>query len=124
MPPKTRPKQNKSLEEVLWDSATALRSSMDAAEYKHPVLGLIFLKYVSDTFTAQLHHGGSRGAGRGASWLELVRLPCSEPSAPKTRAVARYRPDWAMSVVRLHVIPCMCRRGCWPLARGWAVAWW
>lgn len=53
MPPKTRAKQNKSLEEVLWDSATALRSSMDAAEYKHPVLGLIFLKYVSDTFTAR-----------------------------------------------------------------------
>ncbi|MEU6190736.1 class I SAM-dependent DNA methyltransferase [Nocardia sp. NPDC047038] len=53
MPPRTRAKQNKSLEEVLWDSATALRSSMDAAEYKHPVLGLIFLKYVSDTFTAR-----------------------------------------------------------------------
>src|SRR5690625_919706 len=32
------------------DAATALRSSMDAAEYKHVVLGLIFLKYVSDTF--------------------------------------------------------------------------
>lgn len=48
MPP--RKKQTKSLEETLWDAATALRSSMDAAEYKHVVLGLIFLKYVSDTF--------------------------------------------------------------------------
>lgn len=48
MPPNN--KQARSLEETLWGAATALRSSMDAAEYKHVVLGLIFLKYVSDTF--------------------------------------------------------------------------
>ncbi len=34
----------------LWQMADALRGSMDAAEYKHVVLGLIFLKYISDTF--------------------------------------------------------------------------
>ena len=34
----------------LWQTADALRSSMDAAEYKHVVLGLIFLKYISDAF--------------------------------------------------------------------------
>ena len=34
----------------LWQMADALRGSMDAAEYKHVVLGLIFLKYVSDAF--------------------------------------------------------------------------
>ena len=34
----------------LWATANALRGSMDAAEYKHVVLGLIFLKYVSDAF--------------------------------------------------------------------------
>ena len=34
----------------LWGTANALRGSMDAAEYKHVVLGLIFLKYVSDAF--------------------------------------------------------------------------
>lgn len=39
-----------SLEASLWDSANQLRSNMDAAEYKHVVLGLIFLKYVSDVF--------------------------------------------------------------------------
>ncbi|MGH8566906.1 MAG: type I restriction-modification system subunit M N-terminal domain-containing protein, partial [Gammaproteobacteria bacterium] len=32
----------------LWEMADALRGSMDAAEYKHVVLGLIFLKYISD----------------------------------------------------------------------------
>jgi type I restriction enzyme M protein len=42
-----------SLEDTLWESANRLRSSMDAAEYKHVVLGLIFLKYVSDVFEKQ-----------------------------------------------------------------------
>ena len=39
-----------SYEAVLWRMADALRGSMDAAEYKHVVLGLIFLKYISDAF--------------------------------------------------------------------------
>ena len=37
-------------ETELWEMANALRGSMDAAEYKHVVLGLIFLKYISDAF--------------------------------------------------------------------------
>ena len=37
-------------EQKLWSAADKLRSNMDAAEYKHVVLGLIFLKYISDTF--------------------------------------------------------------------------
>ena len=37
-------------EAQLWKMADALRGSMDAAEYKHVVLGLIFLKYISDAF--------------------------------------------------------------------------
>jgi type I restriction enzyme M protein len=37
-------------EAELWSMADALRGSMDAAEYKHVVLGLIFLKYISDAF--------------------------------------------------------------------------
>lgn len=38
------------LERTLWQAADKLRSNMDAAEYKHVVLGLIFLKYISDAF--------------------------------------------------------------------------
>jgi type I restriction enzyme M protein len=38
------------LEKKLWKSADALRKNIDAAEYKHVVLGLIFLKYISDAF--------------------------------------------------------------------------
>src|SRR5271167_4886623 len=37
----------------LWAAADALRNNMDAAEYKHVVLGLIFLKYISDVFEAR-----------------------------------------------------------------------
>ena len=41
------------LERQLWAAADALRNNMDAAEYKHVVLGLIFLKYISDAFEAK-----------------------------------------------------------------------
>lgn len=40
-------------EAQLWQTADALRNNMDAAEYKHVVLGLIFLKYISDAFEEQ-----------------------------------------------------------------------
>jgi type I restriction enzyme M protein len=41
------------IKKTLWASADKLRANMDAAEYKHLVLGLIFLKYISDTFAAK-----------------------------------------------------------------------
>jgi len=41
---------NNELEKTLWAAADKMRSNMDAAEYKHVVLGLIFLKYISDAF--------------------------------------------------------------------------
>ena len=41
---------NQELEKKLWQAADKMRSNMDAAEYKHVVLGLIFLKYISDSF--------------------------------------------------------------------------
>ena len=44
---------NLGFEAELWKAADALRSNMDAAEYKHVVLGLIFLKYISDAFEEQ-----------------------------------------------------------------------
>ena len=39
-----------SIENTLWQAADKLRNNMDAAEYKHVVLGLLFLKYISDAF--------------------------------------------------------------------------
>jgi type I restriction enzyme M protein len=41
----------KSLEKKLWNAADKLRATLDAAQYKHAVLGLIFVKYVSDAFS-------------------------------------------------------------------------
>ena len=41
---------NLGFEAKLWLTADKLRNNMDAAEYKHVVLGLIFLKYISDAF--------------------------------------------------------------------------
>ena len=47
-----KPKEIKTdpLEVILWKAADKLRKNIDAAEYKHVVLGLIFLKYISDSF--------------------------------------------------------------------------
>lgn len=50
-------------EEKLWLAADKLRSNMDAAEYKHVVLGLIFLKYVSDSFEEKYQKLLSEGYG-------------------------------------------------------------
>ena len=48
--PKLRKNGGLGFEEKLWAAADKLRGHMDAAEYKHVVLGLIFLKYISDAF--------------------------------------------------------------------------
>lgn len=42
---------NLGFEQKMWKAADKLRNNMDAAEYKHVVLGLIFLKYISDALT-------------------------------------------------------------------------
>ncbi|MFA7358349.1 MAG: type I restriction-modification system subunit M N-terminal domain-containing protein [Bacteroidales bacterium] len=41
---------DKAIEVTLWDAANKLRGSVEPAEYKHVVLGLIFLKFASDKF--------------------------------------------------------------------------
>ncbi|MFY0712619.1 N-6 DNA methylase [Seonamhaeicola sp. NFXS20] len=48
--PKTKVKNKKSIEETLWQSCDKLRGSVEPSEYKHVVLGLIFLKFTSDKF--------------------------------------------------------------------------
>lgn len=69
--PRTRRRKNDTsanlgFEAKLWAAADALRNNMDAAEYKHVVLGLIFLEYISDAFEEQ--HGrlvAERAQGAG-----------------------------------------------------------
>ena len=53
---------NLGFEQKLWSAADKLRNNMDAAEYKHVVLGLIFLKYISDSFE---EHRAKLVAGEG-----------------------------------------------------------
>lgn len=50
MPKQPKVEKEEPLEKKLWKAADKLRKNMDAAEYKHIVLGLIFLKYISDAF--------------------------------------------------------------------------
>ena len=46
----TKNETNLGFEQKLWQAADKMRNNMDAAEYKHVVLGIIFLKYISDAF--------------------------------------------------------------------------
>ena len=58
--------KNEDFEKTLFKAADKLRKNMDAAEYKHIVLGLIFLKYISDSFEelrAKLAEGKGEYAG-------------------------------------------------------------
>jgi type I restriction enzyme M protein len=64
--PKTKENNNiEPLEKQLWKAADKLRKNIDAAEYKHVVLGLIFLKYISDAFE-ELHAKLKSGQGEYA----------------------------------------------------------
>ena len=88
----------------LWRMADALRGSMDAAEYKHVVLGLIFLKYVSDAFEeAHARLESERGAG-------------ADPEDPD-----EYRGDdifWVPPVARWSYLQSQARQPCHRPARG------
>ena len=59
-------KQEEAIEKQLWKAADKLRKNVDAAEYKHVVMGLVFLKYISDSFEElynKLKAGGGEYAG-------------------------------------------------------------
>jgi type I restriction enzyme M protein len=65
MPRKASPNNHGAtlgFEETLWRAAETLRSNVDAAEYKHIVLGLIFLKYISDAFAEKHRKLTAEGA--------------------------------------------------------------
>lgn len=54
---------NVGFEKQIWDAACILRGNMDASEYKQVVLGLIFLKYISDKFEARYNELIAEGEG-------------------------------------------------------------
>jgi type I restriction enzyme M protein len=57
--------KEKNIEETLWESANKLRGSVEPAEYKHVVLGLIFLKFASDKFEEHRKNLIAEGKGKG-----------------------------------------------------------
>lgn len=87
VPPKSKKlATSQGLEASLWEAADRLRSNMDAAEYKHVVLGLIFLKYVSDVFAA-----------RKAQLATLVEDPNSDyfmPTEAARQAILESRDEY------------------------------
>jgi hypothetical protein len=68
---------NLGYEAELWRMADALRGSVGAAEYKHAVLGLIFLKYISDAFEEHRRRRTSGGSAAGRR--------CATPSPRQER---------------------------------------
>lgn len=64
-------KQQKSFEQNLWDTADKLRGTVESSEYKHVVLSLIFLKFVSDKFETQRQKLTDKGLG---NYLEMVEF--------------------------------------------------
>ena len=60
--------------EILWKAADALRGQVDSADYKHVVLGLLFLKYISDSFGARRGQLKSELEAEGIEGVQLDRL--------------------------------------------------
>lgn len=61
----------KSIEASLWDTANKLRGNLEAGEYKHVVLGLIFLKYAGDRFEDQKAKLIAKGQGKYVNYPEF-----------------------------------------------------
>ena len=87
-------------EKEIWDAACVLRGNMDASEYKNVILGLIFLKYISDTFETKYQELVDEGEGfeedrdeytaetiffvpKGARWKDIAAV-AHEPIIGKT----------------------------------------
>ncbi len=70
----TTPKTAKGFEEALWDSANRLRGSVESSEYKHVVLSLIFLKFVSDKFEARRAELVAEGKAKYTEMVEFYTM--------------------------------------------------
>ncbi|MGJ8640738.1 MAG: N-6 DNA methylase [Opitutaceae bacterium] len=68
------PKKQKSFEESLWETATKLRGSVESSEYKHVVLSLIFLKFVSDKFEERRAELIAEGKEKYADMVEFYTM--------------------------------------------------
>ena len=74
MAKKTAPKKQKSFEQTLWESADKLRGTVASSEYKHIVLSLIFLKFVSDKFEQRRQELIDEGNDAYADMVEFYAM--------------------------------------------------
>jgi len=81
----SKPKKQISIEETLWDSANKLRGSVESAEYKHVVLGLIFLKFASDKFEERKKELEDEGKGKYIDMVEFYTMKNVFYLAPESR---------------------------------------
>lgn len=70
----TKQKKEISIEETLWDSANKLRGTVESSEYKHVVLGLIFLKFASDKFEERKAELESEGKQNYTDMVEFYTM--------------------------------------------------
>ena len=77
MAKKPAAKKQKSFEQTLWDTADKLRGSVESSEYKHVILSLIFLKFVSDKFEDRRKALIEEGKEKGSSGIRVGRLALS-----------------------------------------------
>ncbi|UTA47456.1 type I restriction-modification system subunit M [Simiduia sp. 21SJ11W-1] len=73
-PAKAPKKPAKSFEQNLWDTADKLRGSVESSEYKHVVLSLIFLKFISDKFEARRQELIDQGQGDYVDMVEFYTM--------------------------------------------------
>lgn len=70
----TTKKSTKSFEQTLWDTADKLRGSVESSEYKHVVLSLIFLKFISDKFEDRKQELIAEGQGDYVDMVEFYTM--------------------------------------------------
>ncbi|MCW5204099.1 SAM-dependent DNA methyltransferase [Desulfobulbus sp. US4] len=73
-PSKAPAKKQKSFEQTLWDTADKLRGSVESSEYKHVILSLIFLKFVSDKFEERKAELIAEGQGDYQDMVEFYTM--------------------------------------------------
>ncbi len=103
---------NLGFEDKLFAAADKLRGNMDASEYKHVVLGLVFLKYISDAFMEKQEHLAQETANPKSEYYvkeesarygvaedRLMRLKCWDILAARVDSCFMnsddFRSDWA-----------------------------
>ena len=66
---KAKPRDQKPIEQIIWEAANRLRGKVETGEYKHVVLSMIFLKYANDRFD---EHRAQMKANGQEAFLELM----------------------------------------------------